>query len=162
MQISEEMLGNGCPECPKCQGRKKARMHRHGSYISKRRGGKPIERFCCPRCGLTCTVLPLGMVPYRSSSVKELEEHFDQRFAVEPLTGSVPRPRALERALKDLGSRRQHLCDVLGQLVSPANATVEQIWRHLRKAIGSLEAILAMLHGRFGISLFKDYRCLNV
>lgn len=162
MQLGEETLSKGIPECPKCQSRKKIRMHRHGSYSSKRRGGKPIQRFCCPRCGLTCTVLPVGMVPYRSSSVKELEVQFDQRFAVEPVTGSGPRPRAMERALKDLGSRRQHLCDVLGQLISPANATVEQIWRNLRKTIGSLEAILAMLHGRFRISLFRDYRCLNV
>jgi hypothetical protein len=102
------------------------------------------------------------MVPYRTCSVKELEDHFDQRFAVEPLTGSVPRPRALERALKDLENRRQHLCDVLGQLISPANATVEQIWRQLRNNVGSLEVILAMLHGKFRISLFKDYRCLNL
>jgi hypothetical protein len=162
MLLGEEKLGNGSPECPKCQGRKKVQMHRHGSYNSKRRGGKAIERFCCPRCGLTCTVLPVGMVPYRSSSVKELEDYFDQRLAVKQVTGAVARPRILERALKDLESRRQRLCDVLGQFISPANATFEQIWRHLRKTIGSLEAILAMLHGKFRISLFRDYRCLNV
>jgi hypothetical protein len=162
MQLGEQMLSNGSPKCPKCQGGKKVRMHRHGSYISKRRGGKPIERFCCPRCGLTCTVLPVGVVPYRSSSVKELEDYFDQRLAVEPVPGVVRKPRTLERALRDLGSRRQHLCDVFGQLISPANATIEQIWRHLRKTIGSLEAILAILHGKFRTSLFRDYRCLNV
>lgn len=162
MQLGEEMLRNRSPECPKCQSRKKVRMHRHGSYSSKRRGGKPIERFCCPRCRLTCTVLPVGMVPYRGSSVKELQDHFDQRLAVEPVTGAVRWPRTLERALRDLESRRQRLCDVLGQLISPANATIEQIWLHLRKTIGSLEAILAMLHGTFRTSLFRDYRCLNV
>ena len=95
MQLGEQMLSNGSPKCPKCQGGKKVRMHRHGSYISKRRGGKPIERFCCPRCGLTCTVLPVGVVPYRSSSVKELEDYFDQRLAVEPVTGAVRKPRTL-------------------------------------------------------------------
>jgi hypothetical protein len=162
MLLSEEMLCNGSPECPKCQGRKKVRMHRHGSYISKRRGGKSIERFCCPRCGLTCTVLPVGMVPYRSSGVKELEDYLDQHLAIEAVTGAVRKPRILERALRDLGSRRQRLCDVFGQMISPANTTVEKIWRHLRKTIGSLEAILRMLHGKFRTSLFRDYRCLNV
>jgi hypothetical protein len=161
MQLSEEKLCSGSPECPKCEGKKKARMHRHGSYISKRRGGKSMERFCCPRCGLTCTVLPIGMVPYRSSSVKELEDYFDQRLAVEAVRGAVRKPRILERGLRDLGSRRQRLCDIFGQMISPANATVEKIWRHLRKTIGSLEAILGMLHGKFGTSLFRDYRCLN-
>jgi hypothetical protein len=112
--------------------------------------------------GLPAQCCPVGMVPYRGSSVKELQDHFDQRLAVEPVTGAVRWPRTLERALRDLGSRRQRLCDVLGQLISPANATIEQIWLHLRKTIGSLEAILAMLHGTFRTSLFRDYRCLNV
>src|SRR5260370_34043406 len=74
-------------------------MHRHGSYRSKRRGGKSIQRFCCPRCGLAYTVLPVGMVPYRSS-VKELEDYFDQRPAVEHGMGAVRWPRTLERALR--------------------------------------------------------------
>jgi hypothetical protein len=166
MQIGEEMLSNGVLECPKCQGREKVHMHRHGSYSSKRRGGKSIERFCCPRCGLTCTVLPLGMVPYRGNSVKELEDYFDQRLGVEMgvehAAGAVRKPCTLEKTFRDLRSRRQRLCDVLGQMISPANATVEEIWRHLRKTIGSLEAILALLHGKFRISLFRDYRCLSL
>lgn len=162
MQLDEAMSRNGSPECPKCQDRKKVRMHRHGSYSSKRRGGKSIERFCCPRCGITCTVLPVGMVPYRSSGVKELEDYFDQRLGFERVAAGVRKPRTLERALRDLAGRRQRLCDVLGQMISPADATIEEIWRHLRKTIGSLKAMLAMLHGKFRTSLFRDYRCLTV
>jgi hypothetical protein len=136
-------------------------MHRHGGYHCKRRGGARVERFYCPACRLTCTVLPAGMVPYPSSSVQELEQYFDQRLAAEPAASAVRRPRALERALRDFASRRQPLCDLLGQLISPAHASVPQLWRQLRKSLGSLEAILGMLHRSFGTSLLGDYGCLK-
>jgi hypothetical protein len=58
-------------------------MHRHGSYRRKRCGGTRVERFCCPVCRLSCTVLPAGLLPYRSSRVQELEQHFDQSLAAE-------------------------------------------------------------------------------
>jgi hypothetical protein len=136
-------------------------MHRHGSYHRKRCGGTRVERFCCPVCRLSCTVLPPGLLPYRSSSVQELEQHFDQRLAAEPVVSAVPRPRALARALSDFARRWQPLCDLLGQLVSPAQASLPQLWRHLRKTLGSLEAILGLLHSRFGTSLLSDYHCLK-
>jgi hypothetical protein len=53
------------------------------------------------------------------------------------------------------------LCDLLGPLVSPARASLPQLWRHLRKTLGSLAAILGLLHSRFGTSLLSDYRCLK-
>jgi hypothetical protein len=136
-------------------------MHRHGSYRRKRCGGSRVERFCCPVCRLSCTVLPPGLLPYRSSSVPELEQHFDQRLAAEPVVSAAQRPRALERALSDFTRRRQPLCDLLGQLISPAQASLPQLWRHLRKSLGSLETVLELLHGRFGTSLLSDYRCLK-
>ena len=136
-------------------------MHRHGSYRRKRCGGTRVERFCCPVCRLSCTVLPAGLLPYRSSRVQELEQHFDQRLAAEPVASAVQRPRALERALSDFARRQQPLSDLLGQLISPAQASLPQLWRHLRKTLGSLEVILGLLHGCFGTSLLSDYRCLK-
>jgi hypothetical protein len=162
MQLGEAMLVNGAPECPKCQEGKKFRMHRHGSYSSKRRGGKHIERFCCPRCRFTCTLLGLGMVPYRGSSVKELQNHFDQRLGFKPVADSLCRGRPLQRALRDFRGQRERLSDVFGQMIRPVKATLQQMWCHLRKTIGSLEAILELLHGKFRTSLFKDYCCLKV
>jgi hypothetical protein len=161
MQLGQATLIDRAPPCPRCPRAKNVSMHRHGGYRSKRRGGARVERFCCPACRLTCTVLPAGMVPYRSSSVLELEQHFDQRLAAEPVAGAARRPRALERALRDFASRKQPLCDLFGQLISPAQATLAQLWRQLRKTLGSLEAILGMLHRSFGTSLLSDYRCLK-
>lgn len=136
-------------------------MHRHGTYHRKRCGGTRVERFCCPVCRLSCTVLPVGLLPYRGSRVQELEQHFDQCLAAEPAESAVPRPRVLARALSDFAKRRQPLSELLGQLVSPPRASLPQLWRHLRKTLGSLEAILDLLHGRFGTSLLSDYRCLK-
>lgn len=131
-------------------------MHRHGSYRRRRCGGTPVERFCRPVCRLSCTVLPAGLLPYRGSSVPELEQHFDQCLAAEPAERAVPRPWVLARALSDFAKRMQPLGELLGQLVSPPRASLPQLWRHLRKTLGSLEAILGLLHGRFRPSLLSD------
>jgi hypothetical protein len=161
MQLGQPSFSDRSPRCPRCPRAKAVRMHRHGSYRRKRCGGAPVERFCCPICRLSCTVLPSGLLPYRSSPVQELEQHLDQRLAAEPAESAVQRPRVLERALSDFAKRRQALCELLGQLVSPAQASLPQLWRHLRKTLGSLEAILGLLHDRFGTSLLSDYRCLK-
>jgi hypothetical protein len=102
MQLGPATLSDRSPCCPRCPRAKAIRMHRHGSYRRKRGGGARVERFCCPVCRLSCTVLPPGLLPYRSSSVQQLEQHFDQRLAVESVVSAVQRPRALERALQRL------------------------------------------------------------
>ena len=37
-------------------------------------------------------------------------------------------------------------------MIRPVKATLQQMWCHLRKTIGSLEAILELLHGKFRTS----------
>jgi hypothetical protein len=67
----------GCPEHPK------QRVHRHGFYIrfencdSQRR--LRIERFLCPRCGRTLSVLPKNRLPYIALNTTILEREFDAR-----------------------------------------------------------------------------------
>jgi hypothetical protein len=163
MQLGQATLIDRSPRCPRCPGAKNLRMHRHGSYRSKRRGAAAVERFCCPACRLTCTVCcRRAWCPIAAEQRAATGTSFRSTLGSRARGQRDPQgPRALERALRDFASRRQQLCDLFGQLISPAQASLQQLWSQLRKAIGSLETILGMLHGSFRTSLLSDYRCLK-
>ena len=48
-----------------------------------------VQRYLCPRCGQTWSVIPEGMMPYRSLEVGRFEELADERFG---LAGGGARP----------------------------------------------------------------------
>jgi len=68
-------------------------MHRHGNYqrYKKPRGAEkfPVQRYLCPLCGHTVSVLPAYRLPYRPLEVERLQGGFDAQAEVG--TGLDPR-----------------------------------------------------------------------
>ncbi len=127
MQFFANQLSQaGCPrasqQCPHCQGC--ARPHKHGGYYRWRgmTGGRKefVQRYICPLCRRTWSVLPAGMMPYSRMETARLEQLLDERLEV---TGGGARPppadesekACIRRALKRLSERIPLLCGLLGQ-----------------------------------------------
>jgi len=155
-------------ECPRCAGRQ--RWHRHGTYRRYRgvEGAEvqDVQRYLCPRCGRTWSVIPAGMMPYRSLEVGRLEELADERLG---MTGGGARPPpatenengCIRRALKKLSKRIPLLCGFFGQTLPVLGGTdIGGFWRALRE-VGSTEGILVRLARDFKSSLLGCYRSLQ-
>ena len=157
--------GNACPICGGCQ-----KFHRHGVYRRYRgvEGGEVVEvkRYLCPRCGRTWSVIPAGMMAYRSMEVERMEELADERFGL--ADGSARPPPATEkeegcirRALKRLSKRIPFLCGLLGQQMPLlVGGDIRGFWRAMRE-LGSSRDTLARLARDFKTSLLGCYRSLR-
>jgi hypothetical protein len=137
----------GCPEHPK------QRVHRHGFYLrfencdSQRR--LRIERFVCPRCGRTLSVLPKNRLPYIARA-----------SGTDPPSRSEKERGCLRRAFERFAARVTSLCALLGQMIGPIKPSVGECWSGLRQ-LDNLEGILLLLGTKFNTSLLADYRCLQ-
>lgn len=178
MQIFQsELCGSDRPcaprDCERCGGEEK--LHRHGGY--DRNAGctgnakQRVERFLCPRCGATFSVIPEGMFPYRSLPVGRFEFWvdglFEWRASASAGDGARPPPATevekgcLLRALRRLQGRMGLLCGLLGQRMPLLDGEdIRGFWRALRE-IGRLGDILAFLARAFKTSLLAAYRSLK-
>ena len=170
MQIFESSL-NGVDrpctpkDCARCGGCRT--LWYNGKY--QRRygadGAKEVTVRCfrCPQCGLTWSVIPEGMLPYRNLPVARFEELMDAELAGE---GARPPPTVNEkssvrRACKNLSQRLSLLCVLLGQQMPlEANTDLVCFWRALRK-LGPTGDILVCLARDFKTSLLACYRSLQ-
>jgi hypothetical protein len=143
-------------------------MHRHGSY---QRYQKPsgtdkfrMERFLCRPCGHTVSVLPAERLPYRPLEVKRLQAHFDAQAGtsagLDPPPGLVE-AGCLQRAWNSFLTRAQVLQDSFGQILPSEQHAPPQLWKALRRAVGSAEAILRFLAQTCKRSLLGEYACLR-
>jgi hypothetical protein len=114
----------------------KQRVHRHGFYVrfencdSQRRSR--IERFVCPRCGRTLSVLPKNRLPYIALSTTIVESEFDVRASgTDPLSRSEKERGCLRRAFERFAARVTPLCALLGQMIRPTKPSVGECWRCL-------------------------------
>lgn len=146
------------------------KLHSNGSYQHYRgtEGRKLVEVKCyrCPRCGHTWSVIPEGMMPYRSMPVSRCEELLDERLGV--ASGSARPPPATEieegcirRTVKKLSKRIPFLCDLLGQQMPVLESTdISGFWQAMRE-LGSTQNILIRLARDFKTSLLGCCRCLR-
>ena len=173
MQVYESSLGEDrrpCApkDCAACGGCRK--LHRNGSYSRYRNAGGgervAVQLFVCPQCGLTVSVIPANMFPYRSMPVARFEELVDEHTG---LAGGGTRPPpatrieegCIRRALGRLSERIPLLCGLLGQQMPvPAGPGIDWFWRALRK-LGSTEQSLMRLACDFKTSLLSCYRSLR-
>lgn len=173
MQVYEVSLEVGerpCPgrECPQCGGC--ARLQKHGFYFRWRGvdGAQPVkvERYLCPRCRHTWSVIPEGMIPYRSMEVGRLEELVDTHLG---WTGGDARPPpatekengCIRRSIKNLSKRIPYLCGLFGQQLPVfANTDICGFWRALRE-LGPTMATMVRLAREFKTSLLGSYRSLR-
>ena len=127
--------------CAQCSGQ--CRLQRHGSYerYGGPEGGQSVKvlRYICPRCGHTWSVIPEGMLPYRSVGVARLEQHLDGES---DLAGEGARPPpapeiergCLRRASKRLSERTNFLYGLSGQQMPWLEIKeLGCFWRALRK-----------------------------
>ena len=154
---------------PSCRRGCASRLHRHGCYF---RYGRPagqerlrVQRYWCPDCGLTISVLPSDRLPYRPLEGPRVQAFFDAQAGIG--SGPDPPPEVLEagclrRAWTRFQTRVSPLKEAFGQLISSALSGAEHLWQQMRLAKKTLAAMLGFLEQNCKISLLGDYRCLRV
>ncbi len=177
VQIHEEALACGsrpcAPEdCARCAGKQK--LHKNQTYprLADTTGQDTATVRCyrCPRCDRTVSVIPRGMLPYRSLPAARLEESLDACHGVaRPVAGEGARPPpasevergCVGRAGKKLLGRIPFLRGCLGQMLPVLDDNdLGGFWRALRR-IGRLGDILLHLAEKFKTSLLACYRSLK-
>lgn len=154
------------PCCPRgCSGR----LHRHGAYFRYGRpSGQetfPVQRYWCPQCALTVSVLPAQRLPYRPLEGARLERFFNQQAEVG--SGPDPPPAPLEagclrRAWARLQTRVSPLKEAFGLLIASATESAAALWKQMRLAKATLAGILDYLAQGHQRSLLGDYQCLRL
>jgi hypothetical protein len=143
-------------------------VHRHGWY---RRYAKPegperlaVQRYRCPDCELTISVLPADRLPYRPVEVPRVEAFFNAQAGIG--SGPDPPPAQLEagclrRAWTRFQARVSTLKEAFGLLISSVIGGAAQLWEQMRLAKPTLALILGFLAQSRNLSLLGDYRCLR-
>jgi hypothetical protein len=143
-------------------------LHRHGWYW---RYAKPtgkvkfcVQRYLCPLCGHTVSILVPLRLTYRPLEVERLEAHFDAQAGVG--TGLDPPPKPIEagclqRAWNRFLTRVKVLQDAFGQILPTQLQSAQQLWKELRRGVGPAEDMLRFLACSCKRSLLGDYACLR-
>jgi hypothetical protein len=162
-------VGSFIGERPSCPRRCASRLHRHGCYG---RYGKPagserlkVQRYWCPECELTISVLPADQLPYRPLEGERVQAYFDAQAGIG--SGPDPPPEVLEagclhRAWTRFQTRVSTLKEAFGLLIPSVLSGAAQLWEQMRLAKETLAAILGFLAQSCNISLLGDYRCLRL
>ena len=144
-------------------------MHGHGWYWRYLVRGKEdmrfaVHRFLCPECGHTVSVLPAARLTYRPLEVDRLQAYFDGQAKVssglDPPPGTIE-AGCLQRAWNRFLTRVQVLQDTFGQILPAELHTAQQLWKELRRGVGSAESMLRFLARHCKRSLLGDYACLR-
>ena len=150
------------PKCLRCHGR--PRMHRHGRFERTGSDGRPtmLQRYRCPRCLQTCSVLKDGMLPYRRISAQELQNCLDSPQQLEIKTESHRLPKPVLSAAKRFHQRARWLFMMIGAglrlpIGLAAGEFSRRLWQALRQRYGDAATILRVLASTFRISLLYDY-----
>ena len=144
-------------------------VHRHGCYnrYADPEGTEKesIQRYLCPPCGLTFSVLLPHRLPYRPIRAERLQSDFDKRAGIQT-QGLDPPPSVVEagclqRAWSALTARVTTLKEAFGQLVESKISEVTSLWASLRRVSNSVPKMLCFLSEHHRISLLCNYRCLR-
>ncbi len=124
-----------------------------------------MQRYWCPQCGLTISVLAADRLPYRPLEGVRVQNYFDARAGIG--SGPDPPPAELEagclrRAWTRFQTRVSSLKEALGPLVSSVISGPEHLWQQMRLAKETLAAIMGFLAQSCNLSLLGDYRCLRL
>lgn len=165
IQIRADMFNGDRPDCPRgCSGD----VHRHGCYFRYARpsGSEKlaVQRYWCPSCELSISVLPAERLPYRSLEAGRVEAFFNEQ--AEFGSGPDPPPAPLEagclrRAWTRFQTRVSVLKEAFGLLIAGITNSAAALWKQMRLAKGTLPGILQYLAGVHKRSLLGDYQCLR-
>jgi hypothetical protein len=123
-----------------------------------------VQRFLCVSCGHTVSVLPGTRITYRPLEVGRIQGFFDTQagmsFGLDPPPGLVE-AGCLGRAWSRLLTRVNILKESFGQILPSPLDTVQQLWKELRRGMGSAEDMLRFLAWSCKRSLLGNYACLR-
>lgn len=124
-----------------------------------------MQRFWCPGCELTISVLPADRLPYRPVEGARLESFFNEKAEVG--SGPDPPPAELEagclrRAWARFQTRVTTLREAFGLLITRVTDSAAALWKQMRLAKATLPGILQYLAQSRQGSLLGDYSCLRV
>jgi len=133
-------------------------FHRNGTYKRYvRQTYVKVARFLCALCGLSVSVLPAFVLPYRNRLVSEVNRFFgatdEQRLQIS--YGDV-----LGRYWQEWVGHMESVQRDSGWPVQQAIVREPRAyWEKMRKSAGSMAAAQVQLIGRYGISLLRRYLC---
>jgi hypothetical protein len=110
------------------------------------------------------SVLPVGRLTYRPLEVQRLQPYFDAQAKVSAGLDPPPEPieaGCLQRAWNRFLARVKVLQDAFGQILPAELHTAPQLWKQLRRGLGSAEDMLRFLARHCKRSLLGDYACLR-
>ena len=123
-----------------------------------------MQRFLCPLCGHTVSVLPGGRLTYRPLEGPQLQLAFDRQAGIRCGLDPPPGPTeagCLQRAWSRFLTRVDSLKDAFGQMLPAGVRTARQLWKQLRRCVGPAEQMLRWLAQTCKRSLLGDYACLR-
>ena len=142
--------------CGRCTGQDS--FHRHGTYeryMAETR--RKVARFLCKLCGLTVSVLPAFVLPYRPRLVEEVDRYFQAEAAQRPQMSYAD---TLRRYWREWCSNWPSLQRQTGwPPVRPLAREPRGYWRQLRQKAGSIAGAHVHLIGGYGLSLLRRYGC---
>lgn len=110
------------------------------------------------------SVLPGNRLTYRPLEVQRLQGHFDAQAKVSCGLDPPPEPvetGCLQRAWTRFLTRVKRLTNAFGQMLPSGLHTGPQLWKELRRGVGSVEQMLRFLAQSCKGSLLGDYACLR-
>jgi hypothetical protein len=141
--------------CERCQ---KDRFHRHGTYgrdVKKKH--VKVARFLCAVCGLTVSMLPMFVLPYRNQLVETIDRYFrvEKEVRIEMSDSDLLR-RYWRQWVGYVGSLQR---DTAWPAERPLAREPLAYWKQMGKAAGNMQAAQKHLTECFGTSLLRRYAC---
>jgi hypothetical protein len=141
--------------CGRCLTR--GGFYRHGvywRYVQETR--RKVARFLCSVCGLTVSVLPAFVLPYRSRLIEHVNQYFE---ATDEARREWSGADTLRHYWRQWCGHAPALRQRGWPAVQPLAREPRKYWRQLRRAAGSMARAQVQLVSRYGLSLLRRYAC---
>ena len=141
-----------------CERCRKGRFHRHGTYwryIEKKH--VRVTRFLCAVCGLTVSMLPMFVLPYRNQLVETVDRYVraEHEVRIEMSDGDV-----LRRYWRQwVGHVEALQRDTAWPPERPLAREPKAYWKQMGGTAGNMPAAQKHLTECFGVSLLRRYAC---
>ena len=141
-----------------CERCKDGCFHRHGTYwryVQKKH--VKVARFLCAVCGLTVSMLPMFVLPYRSRLVEAVDRYFraGHEARIEMGDGDLLR-RYWRQWVGHVESLQR---DTAWPPIRPLAREPRAYWKQMDKAAGDMQGAQKHLTGCYGASLLRRYLC---